>query len=161
MGMRAALVLVALVLVGSTVSAAAVATAKTANAYTHHGKTVPPLRVPARLSQALVRRGYPVRHPCGFVLEPPPLSGTHGGVSRSTEVRACWLVIYRDGYSVSITPHSSRAAARLAYQRTYNKWARNTRRIKIGRLLVSAFRAPVKDWNVIRRIVSAVAIPRR
>ena len=159
--MRAALVLVALVLVGSTVPAATVATAKTANAYTHHGKTVPPLRVPARLSQALVRRGYPVRHPCGSVLEPLPSTGTQGQLRHLTQVAACWLVIYKDGYSVSITPHSSRAAARLAYQRSYNKWARSTRRIAIGQLLVSAFRAPVKDWNVIRRIVSAVAIPRR
>ena len=159
--MRTVLVLIALLLLSSGLSAATVASAKTASAYAHDGKTVPPLTVPARLSQALVRRGYPVRHPCGFVLEPPPLSGTHGGVSRSTQVRACWLVIYQDGYSVSITPHSSRAAARLAYQRTYNKWARNTRRITIGQLLVSAFHAPVDDWNVIRRIVSAVALPRR
>ena len=159
--MRAALVLVALVLAGSTVSAAAVATAKTANAYTHHGQTVPPLRVPPRLSQALVRRGYPVRHPCGSVLEPLPSTGTQGQLRHLTQVPACWLVIYKDGYSVSITPHSNRAAARLAYQRSYNRWARNTRRIAIGPLLVSAFRVPQKDWNVIRRIVATVAVATR
>jgi hypothetical protein len=67
---------------------------------------------------------------------------------------ACWLVIYKDGYSVSVTPHSSRAAAKLALHGIYNKWARTTRRIVLGRLVVSGFRVPAKDWNVIRQIVS-------
>ncbi len=156
--MRAALVLVALLLLGSTVSAATVAATEAASV---RGKTAPPLRVPPRLAQALVRHGYPVRHPCGSVLEPPPPSGTQGQLRHLTQVPACWLVIYKDGYSVSITPHSNRAAARLAYQRSYNKWARNTRRIAIGPLLVSAFRLPQADWNAIRRIVSTVAAAAR
>jgi hypothetical protein len=117
----------------------------------------PPLRVPARLAQALVRQGYPVRHPCGSVLEPPPRRGTHGVLVGTRAVAACWLRIYKAGYSVSISPHTSRAAAKLAYQRSYNKWAQNTRRVAIGPFLVSGFRVPEADWNVIRRIVSSVA----
>jgi hypothetical protein len=152
--MRAALVVVVLVVVASVVSAAAVAVTQPT---TVRGRTAPPLRVPPRLAQALAREGYPVRHACGSVLEPLPPTGTQGQLRHLTQVPACWLVIYKDGYSVSITPHSNRAAARLAYQRSYNKWARNTRRIAIGPLLVSAFRVPQEDWTVIRGIVSAVA----
>jgi hypothetical protein len=152
--MRVALVLVALVLLGSAFPGATVAATETASV---NGKTAPPLGVPPRLAQALVRQGYPVRHPCGSVLEPPPPSITQAQLLHLTDVPACWLVIYKDGYSVSITPRSNSAAARLAYQRSYNKWARNTRRIAIGSLLVSAFRLPEADWNVIRRIVSTFA----
>src|ERR1035437_5710258 len=156
--MRAALFLVALVLLSTAFAAATIAATDTAGA---RAKTAPPLRVPPRLAQALVRKGYPVRHPCGSVLEPPPPSGTQGRILHATDVPACWLVIYKDGYSVSITPHLNSAAARLAYQRTYNRWAPNTRRIAIGPLLLSAFRIPEADWNVIRRIVSTFAVGTR
>jgi len=58
---------------------------------------------------------------------------------------------------MSISPHTSRAAAKRAYQRSYNKWAQNTRRVAIGPFLVSGFRLPEADWDVSRRIVSSVA----
>jgi hypothetical protein len=151
--MRAALVLVALLVLGSVYPAATIAVAGRVN----RGSTGP-LKVPPSLAPALVRQGYAVRHPCGSVLEPPPSTGKQGQLLHLRQVPACWLVIYKGSYSVSISPHSSRAAARLAYERTYNKWARNTRRIAIGPLLVSAFRIPDAEWNAIRRIVSATAI---
>ena len=117
----------------------------------------PPLRVPARLAQTLARQGYPVHQACGSLLEPPPPVHAKAPhiILRGRSVPACWLVIYKSGYSVSITPHSSRAAAKLAYQRTYNRWARDTRRVAIGPLLVSGFRLPEADWKIILRTVSA------
>ena len=152
--MRAALVLAALLLLVGGISAAV---AEAATSATRYQDPTPPLKVPQRLTQALVRQGYPVRHPCGSVIEPPPrIGGTHGHVVLPNDLPACWLVIYKDRYSVSITPHSSPAAARLAYQRTYNKWTRTTRRIVLGRLLVSGFRVPAQDWNAIRQVVSAI-----
>jgi len=151
--MRATLALV--LLLGGILSASAVA-AQTADRTTD---TRQPLRVPAQLAQMLARQGYPAHQACGSVLEPPPRIGAHKShiIIRGGSLPACWLVIYKSGYSVSISPHSSRAAAKLAYQRTYNRWARSTRRIAVGPLLVSGFRLSEADWKVIVRIVSAIA----
>jgi hypothetical protein len=149
--MRSAVLLVALALASGAFPAATHAT--------ESPKPKPPLQVPLRLAQALVRQGYPAHRACGSILEPPPpLNGSSGSirvVGRS--VPACWLVIYKHRYSIIITPHSSRAAARLAYQRTQNAFAIRTHRIAIGRLLVSAYRVPDAAWRVIRRITSTVA----
>lgn len=158
--MRAALVLAALVSVSGGIAATAVGTGHTPATTPRTGSAAQPLRVPQRLAQALVRRGYPVRHPCGSVAEPPPRSSTHGGLIQLKSVPACWLVIYKDGYSVSITPHSTRAAAKVAYERTHNKWARQNRSVAVGRLLVSGFRVPEHEWNVIRGIVLDVTSSR-
>jgi hypothetical protein len=158
--MRAAVPLAALLSLVGSVPAAAVEAAS-AGATSHRGNTAPPLRVPQRLAQALVGGGFPVRHPCGSVLEGPRVSSTNGDVVQLNSVPACWIVIYKDRFSVSITPHSSPAAARLAYERSYNKWARTTRRIAIGRLLLSGFRVPAHAWNVIRLIVSDIALSPR
>lgn len=148
--------LAAVLLVSGTLATSAIA-ARSADRATN--QTAPPLQVPAGLAQALVRQGYPAHQACGSVMEPPPPSRTHGSniIIRVESVPACWLVMYTSGYSVSITPRSSRAAARLAYLRTHNRWARSTRSIAIGTLLVSGFRLPEADWKVIVRTVSAVA----
>jgi hypothetical protein len=151
--MRATLAIV--LLVSGVLSVSAVA-ARTADRTTARRQ---PLEVPAQLAQMLARQGYPAHQACGSVHEPPPPIGTHKShiIIRGGLVPACWLVIYKSGYSVSISPHSSRAAAKLAYRRTYNRWERNTRRIAVGPLLVSGFRLSEADWKVIVRIVSAVA----
>jgi hypothetical protein len=72
------------------------------------------------LREALIREGYPARTQCGEVAETPPARTAKGGVVRMTSVPACWVIIERNGYSVSIIPHSSPAAAKVAYRSLHN-----------------------------------------
>ncbi len=152
--MRAALALLALLVVGSAFADATLSTPAPAGG----SPTATPLAVPYRVVQALARHGYPGHRPCGRVMEPPPRVGDSQGIIINPRfLPACWLVIYRGGYSVDITPYSNRAAAKLAYHRIDNKWALTTRRVVVGRLLVSGFRVPAQDWSAIQRIVTQVA----
>jgi hypothetical protein len=118
----------------------------------------PKLTIP-HLREALIREGYPARTQCGQVAEPPPAPTSDGGVVRLTSVRACWVIIERDGYSVSIIPHSSSAAAKLAHRSLQNPWAKQSRSATVGYVLISAFRLPKSDWPRIYRVVASVVPP--
>jgi hypothetical protein len=153
-GLFAALILIAVV-------AVVVLSGNTRLDFRTEGKVVRPsaasrfesLRVPARVAQALVRRGYPVRTQCGEVADPPAPAGLHGVVVLGS-LPACWIVIEGNGYSVSITPRTTSAAATIAYKSVYNRWAKTVRIAAIRNLLVYAFRLPEADWHVIRQAVS-------
>jgi hypothetical protein len=62
-------------------------------------------------------------------------------------------VIERRGYSVHVVPHSTGTAARVAYGRTYNRWAKNRRMAVVQNLVVYGFRVPVSQWQAIRGLV--------
>jgi hypothetical protein len=111
------------------------------------------LRVPARVAQALIRRGYPVRPQCGEVADPPPPTRSHSVIALGS-LPACWIVIESNGYSVSVTPRTSSAAAKIAYKSVYNRWAKTVRVAAIRNLLVYAFRLPEDHWHVIRQAVN-------
>jgi hypothetical protein len=68
-------------------------------------------------------------------------------------VAGCWVVIEWRGYSVSVVPHSTATAARVAYRRTYNRWAKKRRMALVRNLVVYGFRVPVADWQAIRGLV--------
>ena len=112
------------------------------------------LRIP-HLREALIREGYPARTQCGEVAEPPP-PGTNGGVVGLTSVPACWVIIERNGYAVSIIPHGSPAAAEVSYKSMQNRWAKRNRSAVVGYALISAFRLPKSDWARIYRVVASV-----
>jgi hypothetical protein len=116
---------------------------------------VPKLTIP-HLREALRIEGYPARTQCGEVAEPPPPVGSHGGVIRLGSVPACWVIIERDGYSVSIIPHSSAAAAEASYKSMQNRWAKQNRSTTVGSVVISAFRLPDADWPRIYRVVRSV-----
>jgi hypothetical protein len=63
------------------------------------------------------------------------------------------VVIERFGYSVHVVPHSTGKAATVAYERTYNRWAKRTRMAVVRNLVVYGFRIPALEWQTIRRIV--------
>jgi hypothetical protein len=65
------------------------------------------------------------------------------------------VVVELHGYSVSVVPHSTAKAARVAYQRTYNRWAKKRRMALVKNLVVYGFRVPVSEWQAIRRLVTA------
>jgi hypothetical protein len=130
----------------------AVVIAGTASAATHR-LTIPHLR------EALIRQGYPARTQCGEVAEPPPPRTSNGGAVRMTSVPACWVIIERDGYAVSIIPHSSPAAAKVSYKSMQNRWAKRNRSAAVGYALISAFRLPKSDWARIYRLVTSVVTP--
>src|ERR1700704_4773411 len=108
------------------------------------------------LREALRLEGYPARTQCGEVAGPPPPVGPQGGVIRLGSVPACWVIIERDGYSVSIIPHSSSAAAKASYKSMQNRWAKQNRSTAVGSVVISAFRLPNADWSRIYRVVRSV-----
>jgi hypothetical protein len=115
----------------------------------------PKLTIP-HLREALILKGYPARTQCGEVAEPAPPITSHGGVIGLRSVPACWVVIERDGYSVSIIPHSSSAAAKVAYRTMQNPWAKQNRSTTVGHVIIAAFRLPKSDWPRIYRVVKSV-----
>jgi hypothetical protein len=108
------------------------------------------------LRDALRVEGYPARTQCGEVAEPPPPVGSPGRVIRLGSVPACWVIIERDGYSVSVIPHSSSAAAKASYKSMQNPWAKQNRSTAVGFVVISAFRLPNADWSRIYRVVRSV-----
>jgi hypothetical protein len=74
-------------------------------------------------------------------------------VALSRGVPGCWVVIEWHGYHVSVVPHGTPKAARLAYQRSYNRWAKKRRVALVRNLVVYGFRVPVSDWQTIRGLV--------
>jgi hypothetical protein len=93
------------------------------------------LEVPVRIEKALRHAGFPVQKRCGSVDEP----GVH----------ACWLSIERSGYSVHVVPHRSLHDARAVYRTLSNPWAKGTRVAMFGKLIVSGFRVPLREWQTI------------
>jgi hypothetical protein len=57
---------------------------------------------------------------------------------------------------VSIVPHSSPAAAKVAYKSLHNRWAKRNRNAAVGYALIWAFRLPTSDWTRIYRVVTSV-----
>jgi hypothetical protein len=109
------------------------------------------LAIPASLVDDLRSQHYPVRVVCGGVLEDRGF------------VPACFARIAQGGYSVTIAPHTTEAAARAAYERTSNRWATTKRETAIGTLLLTGFRVPAGTWRSLVRLVraNAPADPRR
>jgi hypothetical protein len=105
---------------------------------------------------ALIRNGYPARTQCGEVVEPPPPLGSHSHIFSGRSIPACWVVVERDGFSVYVTPHSNAAAATLAYQRTHNPWAKQSREAAIGDVLLTGYRVTKADWLRISHLVASV-----
>lgn len=93
------------------------------------------LEVPGRIATALRQAGFPVKKRCGLVDTPP--------------VPACWLSIERSGYSVHVIRHRSLRDARVVYRRLSNPWATGTRVAMFGKLIVSGFRVPLREWQTI------------
>jgi hypothetical protein len=118
----------------------------------------PKLTIP-HLREALIRAGYPARTQCGEVAEPLPARTSNGGVVRLTSMPACWVIIERDGYAVSIIPHSNPAAAKDASKSMHNRWAKRSRSAAVGYALISAFRLPKSDWTRIYCVVASVVTP--
>ena len=104
----------------------------------------PRLEVPPQVTTALCQDGFLARTQCGGISD--------FGVPTRT-VSGCWLVIERPGYSVHVVPHSTVMAARAAYERTYNRWARNKRMAVVRNLVVYEFRVPASPWQTIRGLV--------
>src|SRR5665213_1898394 len=104
----------------------------------------PRLKVPPQVTRALRHDGFLARTQCGGISD--------FGVPTRT-VPGCWVVIERTGYSVQVVPHSTVAAARAAYEQTYNRWARNRRMTIVRNLVVYGFRVPGSSWQTIRRLV--------
>lgn len=103
---------------------------------------------------ALIKNGYPARTQCGEVMEPRPPLRAHGRIFTGHFVPACAVVVERDGFSVRVTPRSSAAAAKLAYQQR-NPSATQSREAAIGYVLVTGFRIPKADWLRISHVVSS------
>jgi len=123
----------------------------TATAHGATGRlTVPGVRA------ALVRDGFPARAQCGEVMEPPPALDSHTHIFHTRMVPACWVVVEHDSYSVQVTPHTSDAAAKLAYTRTRNPATKRSRGVVIGKVVVSGFRVGSRDWLQITRVVASV-----
>jgi hypothetical protein len=97
------------------------------------------LEVPARIAKALRQAGFPVQKRCGSVDEPG--------------VAACWLSIERSGYSAHVIRHRSLREARVVYRRLSNPWAKGTRVAMFGKLIVSGFRVPLREWQTIVAVV--------
>ena len=104
---------------------------------------------------ALLRAGYAARTQCGDTAVPPPNLRGRGGAFSYRMVPTCWVVVEQDGYSVSVTPYTTSALARLAYSRTRNPWAKTKREVAIGHVLLSAYRLPVQEWAGISAVVEA------
>src|SRR3954467_3168124 len=104
------------------------------------------LEVPARVATALHQAGFPARKHCGRIQ-------AEGGLA----VPGCWLTIERWGYAVNITPHRTLHDARVVYRRLSNRWATATRVGMVGRLTVSGFRVPVREWQTILTVVQRAA----
>jgi hypothetical protein len=104
----------------------------------------PRLTVPPRVAKALHQAGFPARTQCGEIAD--------SGVPTRT-VPGCWVVVERRGYSVHVQPHSTVMAARAAYERTYNRWAKSTRMAVVQKLVLYGFRVPASEWETIRRLV--------
>jgi hypothetical protein len=64
-------------------------------------------------------------------------------------------VIEWRGYSVYVVPHRTARTARVAYKRSYNRWAKKRRMAVVRNLVVYGFRVPVSEWQAIRRLVTA------
>jgi hypothetical protein len=105
---------------------------------------VPRIVVSPRVANALHQAGLPARVQCGEVAD-------SGRPTRT--VPGCWIVVERRGYSVHVVPHSTGRAATVAYERTYNRWAKRTRMAIVRNLVVYGFRVPASDWLTIRRLV--------
>ena len=95
------------------------------------------LEVPPRIATALRQAGFPVQKRCGFVCE------------RGAGVPACWLSIEQSGYSVHVILHPSLRDAKVVYRRLSNPWARGTQVAMFGKLIVSGFRVPPREWQTI------------
>jgi len=120
-----------------------------------YGGSGRPLTVPG-VKAALIHDGYPARTQCGEVLEPPPVLGSSSHIFSGRPIPACWVVVERDGFSVYVTPHSNAAAATLAYQRTHNPWAKQSREAAIGDALLTGYRIATTDWLRISHTVASV-----
>jgi hypothetical protein len=101
------------------------------------------LEVPARVAKALNQAGFPARKHCGFIDTPT--------------VPGCWVTIERSGYSVYVVPHRSLRDAGVVYRRLRNPWATGTRIALVGRITVSGFRVPAREWQTILTIVRHAA----
>jgi hypothetical protein len=111
-----------------------------------------PLKI-SEVREGLVREGYQVRERCGQVSDPSSMIQSSSRPVRLRSFPACSLIIERSGYSVSLVPYRSAAAARLAYQNTANPWARSIREAVVGHVVLRAFRLPQRDWARISRAV--------
>ena len=103
------------------------------------------LEVPPRIAKALRQAGFPVQKRCGFVDGPVP------------GVPACWLSIEQSGYSVHVISHRSLRDAKVVYRRLSNPWAKGTRVAMFGKLVVSGFRVPLREWQTIVTVVQRSA----
>jgi len=122
----------------ATVACLAVVCASQSLAASHAGTR---LEVPPRIATALRHAGFPVQKRCGFVDGPGP------GAS------ACWLSIEQSGYSVHVILHRSLRDAKVVYRRLSNRWATGTRVAMFGKLIVSGFRVPPRQWQTIVAVV--------
>jgi hypothetical protein len=120
-----------------------------------YGGSGHPLTVPG-VQAALVHNGFPARTQCGEVIEPPPAPGSHSHSVSARLIAACWVVVERDGYSVQVIPHSNTAAAKLAYERTHNSWAKRSREAVIGHVVLTGYRITAADWLRVSHIVASV-----
>jgi len=127
-------------MVFATVACLAVGCASQTLAAPHAGTR---LEVPPRIATALRQAGFPVQKRCGFVDGP--------GVS------ACWLSIEQSGYSVHVILHRSLRDAKVVYRRLSNRWATGTRVAMFGKLIVSGFRVPPREWQTIVAVVQRSA----
>jgi len=108
-----------------------------------------------KVEKALIAAGYPARSQCGITIVPPPRLGSGSHAFAGHDVSTCWVVVERHGYSVHVTPYTSAALAKLAYERTRNPAATTTRRAAIGSVLLSAYRLPALEWSRISTIVAS------
>jgi hypothetical protein len=105
---------------------------------------------------ALIANGYPARTQCGEVIEPPTVLGSHSHIFNGRSIPACWVVVERDGYSVYVTPHSNATAAKTAYARIHNPWAKQSREAAIGDVVLTGYRITRADWLRISQLVASV-----
>ena len=124
----------------ATVACLAVACTSQTLAAPHTGTR---LEVPPRIATALRQAGFPVKKQCGSVDNPT--------------LPACWLTIERSGYSVHITLHRTLRDAKVVYRRLSNRWATGTRVAMFGKLIVSGFRVPPRQWQTIVAVVQRSA----
>jgi hypothetical protein len=123
-------------------------------------RSAAPVAAP-EVEKALAAAGYPARSHCGITIVPPPHVGSGNHVFAGHEVPTCWVVVERDGYSVHVTPYTSAALAKLAYERTRNPAAKTTRRAAIGNVVLTAYRLPAREWSRISELVaSTLTAPR-
>jgi len=120
----------------ATVACLAVACSSQSLAAPHAGTR---LEVPPRIATALRQAGFPVQKRCGGVDAPG--------------VPACWLSIEQSGYSVHVILHRSLRDAKVVYRTLSNPWAKGTRVAMFGKLIVSGYRVPRREWQTIVAVV--------